>query len=163
MMASRNDVTAVIVIANPILCHRFTFTVKEDTYNTDLSTEYEPSTLSLQDGLWQYRINSIYIDNFLTDSTTTLPKIVFDIKTGLNRSYEKRLQSSFQPLYTTVMTVPLVTNERFFYMPNLNTTWYEISTRPYNNFFTKFELKPDFTKPNQTLRIEAEFLFQRIK
>jgi len=162
-MASRNDVTAVTVISNPIIYQRFTFTVKEDTFNTDLGTEYEPSTLSLHDGLWQYKINSIYIDNFLTKLTTALPKIVFDIRTGLNRSYEKRSQSSFQPLYTTVMTVPLVTEERFFYMPNLNSNWYEISTRPYNNFFTKFELKPDFTKPKQTLRIEAQFLFQRIK
>lgn len=170
-MASINDYQVVKVIQNPIIPHRVVYSVTNDKFNTDLCTDYVPRVLSLQEGLWQYKINNVYVDNFLTKNQEPLPSFVFDIKTNLNRSYEKYLQiiedktiSSFQSFYTTIMTVAVCSNERFCYVPNANSCWYEVSARPYSNFQTRFDLKNGLKVPsNQTLRIEIEYLFQRVK
>lgn len=170
-MASINDYQVVKVIHNPVIPHRVIYNLKKDKFNTDLCTDYVPRVLSLQEGLWQYKINNVYVDNFLAENEEPLPSIVFDIKTNLNRSYEKYLQtiedktvSSFQSFYTNIMTVVVCTKDKFCYVPNVNSCWYEVSARPYSNFQTRFDLKNGFkVTDNEKLRIEIEYLFQRVK
>lgn len=168
-MTGVNDFSVVKVIQNPIIPQRFFFVVKKDTFNSDLCTEYEPHALCLQEGIWQHRISNVYIDNFFSTKEIALPKLVFDIKTNLHRSCAKLLSgevlsSTFQSFYTPIMTVPVVTKERFCYVTNSNNYWYEVLARPYNSFLTRIELKNGFQAPtDQKLRVEIEYLFQRIK
>lgn len=185
-MASLNDYTFVKVLQNPIVPLRVTYIVKSKNFNSDLCTDYVPSSLSLQDGLWHFKINSIFVDNFLSKENQNLPKIVFDIKTSLHHSYTKKpdtdkellkryntchgqyclgRSSNFQSYYTTVMTAVVNSSDRFCFIPNLSDIWFEVSSRPFSYFQARFELKEGITAlaATQTLRIEIEFTFQRIK
>ena len=184
-MASINDYTFVKVLQNPIIPLRVAYIVKSSDFNSDLCTDYVPSSLSLQDGLWHFKINSIFVDNFLSKDNQDLPKIVVDIKTSLHHSYRKKpdadeellkrydscqghclgRSNNFQSYYTTVMTAVVKDSGRFCFISNSSDIWYEVSSRPFSYFQARFELKEGIPAlaATQTLRVEIEFTFQRIK
>jgi len=162
MASSINDFQNVKIVDNLIIPQRFFYVVTDVTEKSEFTSEFVPSELFFSEGVWKYRVGSIFVDNF-TSTLKSNYRGVFDLKTNLHRTYVKR--TNFSSDFTTIITVPVSTVSGYYFLPNLQQDWYPVSSRPYNTFETRISLKagmPSIPK-GVSLRFEVEFLFQRIK
>jgi len=177
-----NDFANVKVIVNPIRCQHVQVTVKNNKGN--LNCEVLPSQIDFTSGLWQVKVNSVVVDNYINLQDPKTLVGVFDIKTSLISSYEQRdpketevicpellklgnfSKFSAKPLNLFSVNViwPKALKQHSFF-ENEAQHWFTIEAKPYNSFDIIVCLRPRMPKmpANYAVNFDIEFLFQRIK